>query len=177
MRTPPARGFTLVEMMIVMGVIGILASVAIPNYLNMTARSRRSEMVNAIGKFKFFFKNAHDNNGTFAQSDVAEGASSAVNPDPGTYPTLGQPGIWDSKRTGWSDMPFGMEGGLRMRYVYTVQDKDHVLFQACGSFPGFGVAFSCPGFGGLKGNYSYSELMLADGNTDPAYPIEIPQAF
>ena len=74
-RYPSARGFTLVELMIVVGVIGILASIAIPGYQKLTARSHRSEMVTAMGKFKFFFKNAHDNNGTFETSDVASEAA------------------------------------------------------------------------------------------------------
>ena len=39
------RGFTLVELMIVVGVIGVIASLAIPNYLRFTARSSRSEML------------------------------------------------------------------------------------------------------------------------------------
>jgi len=36
-------GFTLVELMIVIGMIGALAAIAIPNFLSYQARSRRSE--------------------------------------------------------------------------------------------------------------------------------------
>ena len=76
-----AHGFTMVELMIVVGLIGILSSIAVPGYQKLTARSRRSEMQTALSKFRLYFKSLHDNQGTFSTAQtLSAGQASAINP-------------------------------------------------------------------------------------------------
>jgi prepilin-type N-terminal cleavage/methylation domain-containing protein len=72
------RGFTLVELMIVVIVIGILAAVAIPMYQVVPERSRGTEAVSALGLVREAMRAYYAEHGTYENAAFLDGASVTV---------------------------------------------------------------------------------------------------
>jgi len=71
------QGFTLIELMIVVAIIGILAAVAIPAYSSYTARAQVAEAINLVSGLKTDVAEVFQNNGTLASYAIPASATTA----------------------------------------------------------------------------------------------------
>ena len=75
MRTK-ARGFTLIELMVTVAILGILASIAIPSYLEHIKKGKRSEAQGALVTFANAMEQWRLQNGSYCDAGGTDGANS-----------------------------------------------------------------------------------------------------
>ncbi len=72
------QGFTLIELMIVVAIIGILAAIAIPAYQDYTIRAQVSEGLNLAGGAKAAVTEYTQDRGAFPGDNTTAGISAAA---------------------------------------------------------------------------------------------------
>ena len=102
------RAFTLVELMVVVAIIGILASIAIPNFMDMQYRAKRAEVplnVDGIRTAEIAYEISHN---AFIQEII---------PQPRSVPNK-EPAFW-TEGSNFDDLGWAPDGAVRGLYSIT----------------------------------------------------------
>lgn len=73
------HGFTLIELMIVVAIVGILAAVAVPMYLDYAVRSQIAEGLNVAGGAKTAVTEYYQDRGVFPADNTQAGLEAPAN--------------------------------------------------------------------------------------------------
>jgi len=125
------RGFTLIELMIVVAIIGILAAVAIPAFMDYMKRSKKTEaalQLNKIGKNskRAYMENSQYVTGSAAASPTPVNAGKGCCGGAGASPNhcAADPSAFTSKAA-WKALDFEIDEDTLFYYTYTGTTTDY----------------------------------------------------
>lgn len=87
------KGFTLIELMIVIAIIGILAAVALPAYQDYTIRAKASDLISLVTPAKLAVSETVLNNNAWPADFTAAGYTMATSPYVSSITLAGTGGV------------------------------------------------------------------------------------
>jgi prepilin-type N-terminal cleavage/methylation domain-containing protein len=109
------RGFTLVELMVAVAVIGLLTSIALPTFEKMTLRARAAERRPIMVAIARAVRSITQSTQALPGCTPAQSCVFWAEPNPATVPT-GTKLPMDWTRAGWSHIPMIVEGASHYQY-------------------------------------------------------------
>jgi len=170
------RGFTLVEIMFVVAIVGVLSSVAVPRYLRYSLRARQAEAFVVLGAVK------NTQFGYLAANDCF----SATIPNPPLAP-LNVKSDWDPATNSYVDACQAVDKEFSAIGFTILESSFYHQFACEADNPGLASAaeFTCSAAGDLDGDGLVAEFIMCTdqrengfcevvshyGNTSP-FPLE-----
>lgn len=143
-------GFTLVELLIVVALIGVLSAIAIPGFLSYQARSRRAESYSNLAALAVAEKGYQATRGSFHDSALPWPDSSAS----GGLGTSKMP--WDdASEAAFAELGWSPEG--QVYYSYQTNTSTNCTCALC---------FTATAYGDVDGNGKVSAVMYVEPQRD-----------
>lgn len=123
MEKKKVAGFTLIELMIVVAIIGVLAAVAIPSFMKYIRRSYTTEALTLIrkihdGQVAYYMVDHVDQLGTRVTAQFV-----SAGPEPAVVPVNTKvSGNWDD--LGWVELKIAQDSPVRYRYTSVTDGVD-----------------------------------------------------
>lgn len=165
-KTSSQQGFTLIELMIVVAIIGVLAAVAVPAFINYVKRSKTSEAASNLKSLytgaASYYQAEH-----WGQGVQAVGAASAASTHcevASATPTWTasqnkQVIDWDAEAASYESLNFQVSDPIYYEYHITAGNGD-----ACGNAASTAGIYTFAANGDLDGNGTKSTFELAVGS-------------
>lgn len=151
-------GFTLTELMITVAVIGVLASVAIPNFLSYQARTRRAEAFNTLPGMATAYNAFYAEAGYYPDMQTVMGGATTNLPAGGLSANKKE---WDDTTQSFFDrVGFVLEGDVWHTYDVATPDNAGGLCSGCAN------CYTITAHGDTDGDTLWSAVMYGHPERD-----------
>jgi type IV pilus assembly protein PilA len=148
-QAPPNRGFSLIELMIVIAILGVIASVAIPNFLKFMMRAKTTEATMSVrklfdGSVAYYLTDRYGPTGAPIPNQFPGSVGPMPNPATlGPQKVVTGIELWDAQPS-WLALNFAIEDAHYFAYQYRSDGQNNAS------------TFTAYAFGNLDGDTEFS---------------------